>query len=499
LYSGGIALEVRRLSYFMRISEHGSLTKASNVLRIAQPALSRQMRLLEEELGVPLFNRTSRGMRLTEEGEALRASVAGPLRELELALQNIKSFPFAAEANIAIGLPVSLADILATPLARRIDQEFPNIKLCIVEGMTGSLIDWLSRGVVDFVLLEEEAHHDQLQEQKLVTLPVILTGPADSHLPPGQAVAFSDAVKLPLVLPSHHLGLRAVINDAAMWAQAKLNIRMEADSSRLTKDLLTGGLADHRPGTDSGYCHRLAQKQPNNRPARPGAGRLNLADRTGILDGLKLPAIRRCFIERERTLIGQIMLILHALNIPLITENRRLEDGGITGKQQVNRRAPQCDLPNTITALQPVDIAAADDASRHPIVIQQRHHHIALRMRRITVDRAEMGGNIMRVQLRPRGMRCIGPGGIFRSWVYGIAMLVHAILMICAGKDIHIMPVMAAGMQSNAIVNRLAVLEVLNIAAQLFEFFVVHRNPPDLSDDIRILHARLDLMSIAIG
>jgi LysR family transcriptional regulator, nitrogen assimilation regulatory protein len=235
-------LEVRRLSYFMRIAEDGSLTKASNVLRIAQPALSRQMRLLEEELGVPLFNRTSRGMRLTEEGEALRASVAGPLRELELALQNIKSFPFAAEANIAIGLPTSLADILATPLAQRIDQEFPNIKLRITEGMTGSLIDWLSRGVVDYVLLEEEAHHDQLHEQKLATLPVLLTGMADSHLPRSQAVTFSDAVKLPLVLPSHHLGLRAVINDAAMWAQAKLNIRMEADSSRLTKDLLAGGL-----------------------------------------------------------------------------------------------------------------------------------------------------------------------------------------------------------------------------------------------------------------
>jgi LysR family transcriptional regulator, nitrogen assimilation regulatory protein len=235
-------LEVRRLSYFMRIAEDGSLTKASNVLRIAQPALSRQMRLLEEELGVPLFNRTSRGMRLTEEGEALRASVAGPLRELELALQNIKSYPFAAEANIAIGLPTSLADILATPLAQRIDQEFPNIKLRITEGMTGSLIDWLSRGVVDFVLLEEEAHHDQLHEQKLATLPVLLTGLADSRLPRGRTITFSDAVKLPLVLPSHHLGLRAVINDAAMRTQAKLNIRMEADSSRLTKDLLAAGV-----------------------------------------------------------------------------------------------------------------------------------------------------------------------------------------------------------------------------------------------------------------
>jgi LysR family transcriptional regulator, nitrogen assimilation regulatory protein len=235
-------LDVRRLGYFMRIAEDGSLTKASAVLRIAQPALSRQMRLLEEELGVALFSRTARGMRLTEEGAALRASVAGPLRELELALQNIKSFPFAAEANIAIGLPTGLADRLATPLALRIDQEFPNIKLRIVEGITGSLIDWLSRGVVDFVVVEEEPHHDQLQVQKLAVLPLVLVGSPASPLPREKPITFTEAVKLPLVLPSHHLGLRAVINDAAMRAQAKLNIRMEADSARLTKDLLRGGL-----------------------------------------------------------------------------------------------------------------------------------------------------------------------------------------------------------------------------------------------------------------
>jgi DNA-binding transcriptional LysR family regulator len=237
------ALDVRRLGYFMRIAEDGSLTKASAMLRIAQPALSRQMRLLEEELGVTLFNRTARGMRLTGEGAALRASVAGPLRELELALQNIRSFPHAAEANIAIGLAPNLADVLAKPLALRLDAAFPSIKLRIIEGLTGSLIDWLSRGVVDFVLLEEEAHHDQLQEQILAALPLVLAGPAESPLPPGRTVTFAEAVKLPLVLPSHHLGLRAVINDAAMWAQAKLNIRMEVDSPRLMQELLVTGMA----------------------------------------------------------------------------------------------------------------------------------------------------------------------------------------------------------------------------------------------------------------
>src|SRR5437016_6839562 len=136
-------MEIRRLRYFVRVAEDGSLTKAAGVLRVAQPALTRQIRLLEKEIGVALFNRTPRGMQLTEEGEYLRASVAGPLRALELALQNIRSFSSRIEGNFAIGMPASIGDILAKPLAMRMDADFPNIKLRIVEGPTGSLVDWL--------------------------------------------------------------------------------------------------------------------------------------------------------------------------------------------------------------------------------------------------------------------------------------------------------------------------------------------------------------------
>src|SRR5579871_4670939 len=184
-------MELRRLSYFIKIAENGSLTKAANVLRIAQPALSRQMRLLEEELGLPLFNRTARGMRLTEEGDALRAAAAGPLRELELALQNIRTLPLAMDAKIALGLPPSLSAMLAGPLALRLDQQFPNIKLCIVEGMTGNLIDWLSRGIVDFALLDETARNEKLDEQRLMSLPLLLTGPAAGMPPPGAPIQFA--------------------------------------------------------------------------------------------------------------------------------------------------------------------------------------------------------------------------------------------------------------------------------------------------------------------
>ncbi|HEX7858269.1 MAG TPA: LysR family transcriptional regulator [Sphingobium sp.] len=235
-------MEIRRLNYFVRVAQDGSLTKAAAILRIAQSALSRQMRLLEEELGVPLFDRTARGMRLTGEGTQLLASVAGPLRELELAIQNIRSGPSAVEANLALGLPPSIADLLARPLALALRAAFPNVRFRIIEGPTGGLVDWLSRGMIDFALLEETAHNDLLSEQKLLSLPLLLAGPPDSPIESDRTVEPAEALRLPLIVPSHHLGLRAVINDAAIRTQAKLDIRFEADTARLTKDLVMSGM-----------------------------------------------------------------------------------------------------------------------------------------------------------------------------------------------------------------------------------------------------------------
>ncbi|MCE7796632.1 LysR family transcriptional regulator [Sphingobium sufflavum] len=235
-------MEIRRLSYFIRIAEDGSLTKAAGMVRVAQSALSRQMRLLEEELGVALFDRTARGMRLTVEGEHLRASVAGPLRELELAIQGIRTGRSGAQANLALGLPPSLADLLARPLAMELHAAFPDIRFRLVEGPTGGLIDWLGRGMIDFAILEETSRNDLLVEQKLLSLPFTLIGAVEGDGPAGATVQAVEALRLPLIVPSHHLGVRAAINDAASHWQARLDVRFEADSARLIKDLVQSGM-----------------------------------------------------------------------------------------------------------------------------------------------------------------------------------------------------------------------------------------------------------------
>jgi DNA-binding transcriptional LysR family regulator len=235
-------MEIRRLRYFARVAEDGSLTKASGVLRIAQPALTRQVRLLEKELGVSLFNRTARGMQLTEEGEYLRSSVAGPLRALELALQNVRSLSPRIEGNFALGMPSSLGSILAAPLVMHMNADFPNIKLRIMEGITGSLIDWLHRGMLDFALLEEESRDERLTDRAVMSERLMLIGSAGSALEPKRATTFERLLQLPLILPTHHLGIRGLFNDALTRSRGNADVRFEADSAKLIKELVTAGL-----------------------------------------------------------------------------------------------------------------------------------------------------------------------------------------------------------------------------------------------------------------
>ncbi|TCM20842.1 DNA-binding transcriptional LysR family regulator [Novosphingobium sp. PhB165] len=232
-------MEIRRLRYFLRIAEDGSLTRSAGVLRIAQSALTRQMRLLEQDLGVKLFVRSSRGMALTEDGEQLRTSVAAPLRELELALDAIRRQGPQARSTVVIGLPPGLADMLGLTLALELERRVPDIAVRMVEGPTGSLVDWLNRGVVDLALLEDSARDGRIEERLLHEERLWLIGPVDA--PFNGTVRFEDAAPLPLIVPSHHLGIGGAIEDAAAARGLALNVRMHVDAARLARDLVEKG------------------------------------------------------------------------------------------------------------------------------------------------------------------------------------------------------------------------------------------------------------------
>lgn len=235
-------MDFRRLTYFVRIAELGSLSKAADRLRIAQPALSRQMRLLEADVGVPLFSRHRRGMQLTPAGAELRQRILGPLRQLECAVEDTRALSKEVGGSVAFGMPPTASYVLAGPLARRVALEAPNISLRVVEGYAGHLIDWLQRGEIDVALLYGPAADYRLPAEDLLSEELMLVGPPDCDLAPDAPTPFETLASLPLVLPSHPHGLRLVVDNVAAKTRTKLSIRFQANSFHLMKDLVGSGL-----------------------------------------------------------------------------------------------------------------------------------------------------------------------------------------------------------------------------------------------------------------
>jgi len=234
-------MEIRRLHYFVSTAELGSLCRASDVLRIAQPALTRQVRLLEEELGVTLFTRTRRGMRLTEEGEQLLADVVGPLRQLEGALQSIRSFSSGLGGNVAIGMTPTVAYFLAQPLLEQMTGEVPNVAARIVEGTTLHLSEGLLSGELDMALLHEPLHDPRLLNRELLTEEMVIVGWPGCGLGPDRLIGIDELTALPLILPNPKNGLRGISERYAAKYDVQFQIKYVIDSFQVLKEMVSKG------------------------------------------------------------------------------------------------------------------------------------------------------------------------------------------------------------------------------------------------------------------
>jgi DNA-binding transcriptional LysR family regulator len=235
------AVDTHRLKYFLRIAEEGSITGAAASLGVAQPALSRQIRLLEEDLGVALFRRTRRGVVLTDEGERLRASTAAPLRQLELAMQYAGS-PLARLARgVRLGMLDTTVDVLTAPLLSSLTAVFPKVTFSIETGSTDQLVEAMLKGAVDVAVINP-VPDDRIFYRYLLAEDLVVVGAATSDLDPSQVMPFTELVELPLVVPRSHTGIGTLIENAALRTKVKISWRIATDSLQLTKRLVQASL-----------------------------------------------------------------------------------------------------------------------------------------------------------------------------------------------------------------------------------------------------------------
>jgi LysR family transcriptional regulator, nitrogen assimilation regulatory protein len=235
-------MDFRRLRTFSCVAELGSLSKASDTLRVAQPALSRQIKLLEHELRATLFTRNGRGMVLTEAGRLLLARTSGIVRQIDQIRDDIQSAQGPPSGHVVLGLVPTVSCVLSARFARRCVETFPGISLRIVESYSGHLVEWLHRGEMNLAILYGRSADLHLTVQSLGRDNIVAVGPRGCGLAHKKSVDIGWLLRQRLVLPSHSHGLRALIEHVAAQRKIKLNVQLEADSFRVLTSLVEEGL-----------------------------------------------------------------------------------------------------------------------------------------------------------------------------------------------------------------------------------------------------------------
>jgi LysR family transcriptional regulator, nitrogen assimilation regulatory protein len=232
-------MDFKQLQYFVQVAELGSFTRAASVLRVAQPALSRQVRTLEVELRQALFERNGRGVTLTAAGQRLLAHGRGILQQVERARHDLEAQRGAAAGLLSIGLPPSLSRTLTAPLVEAFREHFPRATLTIVEGLSTYTLEWLAQGRVDCAVVYNAtpaAAFDLLPvlDEKLY----LVSARARPGSLVGKPVALADVATHELVIPSRPHAIRMRLETVLAEAGLKPKVGLEIESVPAILDLV---------------------------------------------------------------------------------------------------------------------------------------------------------------------------------------------------------------------------------------------------------------------
>jgi LysR family nitrogen assimilation transcriptional regulator len=237
----GAAVDLKQLTALVTVAELGSVTKAAQLLHLVQPAVTRQIRALENEMGVALFERTRAGMITTEAGAVLVDRARRALVELDRARAEIRPQPGVVSGTVRVGLLESVMDFVVEPLVSAVAARFPEIRLQIVTAYSGDLQRWLDAGDVDLSLLYDLSSTPSTSVMPLLAERLWAVALPEAGLRPDRPVAFREVLEHPLVLPIPGHGLRAIFDRARAGSAVQPSIVVETNSITVQKQLVLGG------------------------------------------------------------------------------------------------------------------------------------------------------------------------------------------------------------------------------------------------------------------
>jgi len=228
-------MELRQLEFFVHVAELGSFTRASNFLSVAQPVLSRQVRALEVEFRQTLLERNGRGVTLTEAGKRFLEHGRGLLAQVERAKLDMEESRGASTGRLVVALPPSVSHTLTAPLVRAFRERLPKATLCVLEGLSTYVLEWLTIGRVDCAVVYTVPTSSAVELAPVLNEQLYLvsrrgTGNAIADAPVNDEISLAEVAGRDLVMPSRPHSIRMLLEASMAQAALKPRITLEIES-----------------------------------------------------------------------------------------------------------------------------------------------------------------------------------------------------------------------------------------------------------------------------
>ena len=193
-------MELHQLRYFCAVAETGSFSRAAEHSHVSQPSLSQQILKLEAELGVRLFDRLGRSVRLTEVGKTFLPRAHAVLRELEAARGDVVESKDSISGQVTVGVIPTVAPYFLPPVLAAFAKHFPKSTVIVVEEITPVLLERLRAGSIDVAVLALPVRGHEFEALPLITEPLFAALPKNHRLSRNKTVGLRELRKEPFLL-----------------------------------------------------------------------------------------------------------------------------------------------------------------------------------------------------------------------------------------------------------------------------------------------------------
>lgn len=243
-----MGIDIRSMRSFVSVVSAGSISAAAERLYIAQPALSLQIKNIEEALGVKLLERTPKGVRLTDAGTRFLEHSSHLLRQFDMACDDMRSGATSPQGTVVLSMSQSIAQQLALPLVKQSLARWPKVMLSITEQSTGYIASSVLAGNVDLGFVFQVENNPALRFEHLIDEELVVVARPGQFKPPsrGQAsnlseIELADLRQMPFVVPSKSNGLRSLL-DRYLGLDHPLRVVAEVNTIPQLTELAAAGI-----------------------------------------------------------------------------------------------------------------------------------------------------------------------------------------------------------------------------------------------------------------